>query len=120
MNLTPFEPPVNIQTVAKEMEARPLVHAADTERGADVFVNVVKCIACHDVSGIEKPENQTLDDGVEIFPGPDLTGIAALNSIGYIEESILEPERRDCAWVRGSIRCNRRRCSSGNTCFTGR
>ena len=25
------------------------------------------------------------------FPGPDLTGIAALNSIGYIEESILEP-----------------------------
>ena len=91
VDLTPFEPPIDIQTVAKEMEARPLIHAADAERGADVFVNVVKCIACHDVSGIEKPENQTLDDGVEIFPGPDLTGIAALNSIGYIEESILEP-----------------------------
>ena len=91
VDLTPFEPPIDIQTVAKEMEARPLIHAADAERGADVFVNVVKCIACHDVSGIEKPENQTLDDGLEIFPGPDLTGIAALNSIGYIEESILEP-----------------------------
>ena len=91
VDLTPFEPPVDIQTVAKEMEARPLIHAADAERGADVFVNVVKCIACHDVSGIEKPEGQTLDDGVEVFPGPDLTGIAALNSIGYIEESILEP-----------------------------
>ena len=91
VDLAPFEPPVDIQTVAKEMEARPLIHAADAERGADVFVNVVKCIACHDISGIEKPENQTLDDGVEVFPGPDLTGIAALNSIGYIEESILKP-----------------------------
>ena len=70
IDLTPFEPPVDIQTVAREMEARPLIHAADAERGADVFVNVVKCIACHDVSGIEKPEGQTLDDGVEVFPGP--------------------------------------------------
>ena len=91
VDLTPFEPPVDIQTVAQEMEARPLIETADIKRGTDVFVHVVKCIACHDVSGIEKPENQTLDDGVEIFPGPDLTGIAALNSIGYIEESILKP-----------------------------
>ena len=91
VDLTPFEPPIDIQTVAREMEARPLIETADAERGADVFVNVVKCIACHDVAGVEKPENQTLDDGVEVFPGPDLTGIAALNSIGYIEESILEP-----------------------------
>ena len=91
MDLTPFEPPIDIQTVAREMEARPLIETADAERGADVFVNVVKCIACHDVDGVEKPENQTLDDGVEVFPGPDLTGIAALNSIGYIEESILKP-----------------------------
>ena len=91
VDLTPFEPPIDIQTVAREMEARPLIETADAERGVDVFINVVKCIACHDVDGVEKPENQTLDDGVEIFPGPDLTGIAALNSISYIEESILEP-----------------------------
>ena len=91
VNLTPFEPPIDIQTVAREMEARPLVHAADAERGSEVFVNVAKCIACHDVDGIKKPEDQTLDDGVEVFPGPDLTDIAALNSIGYIEESILKP-----------------------------
>ncbi|MYE87571.1 c-type cytochrome, partial [Candidatus Poribacteria bacterium] len=91
VDLTPFEPPIDIQTVAREMEARPLIETADAERGADVFINVVKCIACHDVAGVEKPENQTLDDGVEVFPGPDLTGIAALNSISYIEESILEP-----------------------------
>ena len=90
-DLTPFEPPVDIQTVAKEMEARPLIETGDAERGADVFINVVKCIACHDVGGVEKPEGQTLDDGVEVFPGPDLTDIAALNSIGYIEESILKP-----------------------------
>ena len=91
VDLTPFEPPVDIQTVAQEMEARPLIETADVKRGADVFVNVVKCIACHDVHGIDKPEGQILDDGVEIFPGPDLTDIAALNSIGYIEESILKP-----------------------------
>ena len=91
VDLTPFEPPVDIQTVAQEMEARPLIETANIKRGVEVFVDVAKCIACHDVSGIEKPDNQTLDDGVEIFPGPDLTGIAALNSIGYIEESILKP-----------------------------
>ena len=91
VDLTPFEPTVDIQAVAKEMDARPLINAADAERGAEVFVNVVKCIACHDINGVEKPEGQTLDDGVEVFPGPDLTGIAALNSIGYIEESILKP-----------------------------
>ena len=91
VDLTPFEPPIDIQTIAREMEARPLIETADAARGADVFINVVKCITCHDVDGVEKPENQTLDDGVEVFPGPDLTGIAALNSISYIEESILEP-----------------------------
>ena len=31
VDLTPFEPPVDIQTVAREMDARPLINAADAE-----------------------------------------------------------------------------------------
>ena len=41
--------------------------------------------------GSKSRRDQILDGGVEVFPGPDLTDIAALNSIGYIEESILKP-----------------------------
>ena len=91
VDLTPFEPFIDIQSVAKEMEARPPVLAGDIERGKNVFVNTAKCIACHNVDGIEKPVNQRLDEGVEIVLGPDLTDIATLNSVRYIEESILKP-----------------------------
>ena len=55
-DLAPIRPPIDIQTIAKEMETRSLVLESDPERGRDIFVNEAKCIACHEVDGIEKPE----------------------------------------------------------------
>ena len=91
VDLTPFEPPVNIASAADVVEELPPILSGDVERGKRVFVEGAKCIACHAVSGIEQPAGQTLDDGVEVIAAPDLTEIAALNSLRYIEESILVP-----------------------------
>ena len=90
-DLAPIRPPIDIQTIAKEMETRSLVLESDPERGRDIFVNEAKCIACHEVDGIEKPEEQEPDAGIAVAPGPNLTDIAAFNSIGFIEESTLQP-----------------------------
>ena len=91
VDLTPFEPPVDIGSAAAVVEELPPILAGDVERGKKVFVDGAKCIACHEVAGVEKPAGQTLDEGVEIVTAPDLTEIAAVNSLRYIEESILKP-----------------------------
>ena len=90
VDLTRFKPPVEIGRVGEVVEEPPLL-AGDIERGKKVFVDGAKCIACHEVAGIEKPAGQTLDEGVEVVAAPDLTEIAALNIMRYIEESILKP-----------------------------
>ena len=91
VDLTPFKPPVDIESEAGVDVELPPILAGDVERGKRVFVEGAKCIACHAVAGIEQPAGQTLDDGVEVVAAPDLTEIAALNSLRYIEESILLP-----------------------------
>lgn len=91
VDLTPFEPPVNIASAADVVEELPPLLSGDVERGKRVFVEGAKCIACHAVAGVEQPAGQTLDDGVEVVAAPDLSEIAALNSLRYIEESILLP-----------------------------
>ncbi len=90
VDLTPFEPPVDIGSAVAVVEELPPLLAGDVERGKNVFVNTAKCIACHEVARLEKPAGQTLDEGVEVVAAPDLTEIAALN-MRYIEESILKP-----------------------------
>ena len=91
VDLTPFEPPVDIGSASAEAAELPPILAGDIERGEKVFVTGAKCIACHEVAGVEKPAGQTLDEGVEVVAAPDLTEIAGLNSLRYIEESILKP-----------------------------
>ena len=91
VDVTPFNPPVVIGTAA-EAEALPPILAGNPERGKNIFVNTAKCVACHDVTGVEKPVAQTLDEGVVVVTAPDLTEIAALNSLRYIEESVLIPD----------------------------
>ncbi|MBI1924897.1 c-type cytochrome [Candidatus Poribacteria bacterium] len=90
VDVTPFKPPVVTGSATAEAEALPPILSGDPERGKTVFVQVAKCIACHNIAGIEKPAGQTLE-GVEVVTAPDLTDIAALNSMRYIEESILKP-----------------------------
>ena len=89
-DVTPFNPPIDIASAAVEVEALPPILIGDPERGKNVFVSVAKCIACHNIAGIDKPTGQTLE-GVEVVTAPDLSDIAALNSMRYIEESILKP-----------------------------
>ncbi|MDE0299562.1 MAG: c-type cytochrome [Candidatus Poribacteria bacterium] len=91
VDLTKFEPPVDIGSAITEVEVLPPLLLGDVERGKRVFVDGAKCIACHAVAGIEQPAGQTLDDGVEVVAAPDLTDIASLNSMRYIEESIVKP-----------------------------
>lgn len=91
VNLTPFDPPVQIPRDGDVPEALPPLLTGDIERGKKVFVDGAKCIACHAVAGVEKPAGQTLDDGVEVVAAPDLSDIASLNSMRYIEESIVKP-----------------------------
>ena len=91
VDLTPFEPPVDIGSPEAEDKVLPPLLTGDIERGKKVFVDSAKCIACHAVAGIEQPAGQTLDEGVEVVAAPDLTDIAAVNSSRYIEESILVP-----------------------------
>ena len=91
VDLTPFEPPVDISTPDAGVEPLPPLLVGDIERGKKVFVDGAKCIACHEVAGIEKPAGQTLDEGVEVVAAPDLSDIASLNSMRYIEESIVKP-----------------------------
>ena len=91
VDLTPFEPPVDIGSAAAVVEELPPLLTGDVERGKRVFVEGAKCIACHAVAGVEQPAGQTLDDGVEVVAAPDLSDIAGLNSLRYIEESVLLP-----------------------------
>lgn len=91
VDLTPFEPPVDIGSAAAIVEELPPLLTGDVERGKKVFVEGAKCIACHAVAGVEQPAGQTLDEGVEVVAAPDLTDIAGLNSLRYIEESVLLP-----------------------------
>ncbi len=91
VDLTPFEPPVDIGSAADVVEELPPLLTGDVERGKKVFVEGAKCIACHAVAGVEQPAGQTLDEGVEVVAAPELTDIAGLNSLRYIEESVLLP-----------------------------
>ena len=91
VDLTPFVPPVDISSPGAVVEELPPLLTGDVERGKKVFVEGAKCIACHAVAGVEQPAGQTLDEGVEVVAAPDLTDIAGLNSLRYIEESVLLP-----------------------------
>ena len=91
VDLTEFEPPVDIGSAEAIVEEQPPLLTGDVERGKKVFVEGAKCIACHVVAGVEQPAGQTLDEGVEVVAAPDLTDIAALSQLRYIEESVLLP-----------------------------
>ncbi|MFQ5638335.1 MAG: hypothetical protein ACE5IR_10125 [bacterium] len=77
-DLTPIKPPVDV-TAFEETPQREL--KGDPEMGQYVFIEHLECIKCHKVG----------DEGGQGGVGPDLTEIGALNTVDYIEESILDP-----------------------------
>jgi putative heme-binding domain-containing protein len=80
-DLTAIVPPIDIAAAA----AVPVkVPQGDPEAGRLVFVEELQCNKCHRVGAAE----------VLLEVGPDLTEIGALNTLDYMEESILDPNAK--------------------------
>ena len=80
-DLTAIVPPIDIAAAA----AVPVkVAQGDPEAGRVVFVEELQCGKCHRVGAAE----------VQLEVGPDLTEIGALNTLDYMEESILDPNAK--------------------------
>ncbi len=89
VDVTPFDPPVDIAAAVAATPERVLTGNATT--GQFIFDEKVKCLSCHKVGetgGAGETEDEELAAG-EV--GPELTEIGALNTVNYIEESILFP-----------------------------
>ncbi len=88
VDITPFEPPVDTKRAALVLAALERNITGDPKRGEKIFKETMGCLACHGVKGEGGQGGQGVDkSGV----GPDLTNIGAINTIDYIEESILYP-----------------------------
>ena len=77
-DLTPIKPPVDIAAF-EEVPQRKL--RGDIYEGQYLFDEHLECISCHKVGEL----------GGKGGVGPDLTEIGALNTLAYLEESILDP-----------------------------
>lgn len=87
---TPFVEPIDRAKAETTAEALPPLLSGDPERGKEVFIEAA-CISCHVVQGLENPKAGEGSEDFEVVAAPELTEIAALNSMRYIEESILKP-----------------------------
>ena len=80
-DVTAIVPPIDIDTAAAVPERGP---QGDPEAGRLVFVEELQCNKCHRVGAAE----------VALEVGPNLTEIGALNTLDYMEESILDPNAK--------------------------
>jgi len=86
----PFDEPIDRADVGTTAEALEPLLPGDIEKGKQVFIDAA-CISCHVVQGLENPKAGEVNEDFEVVTAPELTDIAALNSMRYIEESILLP-----------------------------
>jgi putative heme-binding domain-containing protein len=80
-DVTAIVPPIDIAAAAAVTVKVP---QGDPEAGRLVFVEELQCNKCHRVGAAE----------VLLEVGPDLTEIGALNTLDYMEESILDPNAK--------------------------
>jgi len=88
---TPFDEPID-REAETAVEALPPLLSGDPEAGKKVFIEAA-CISCHEVTGLENPKAGEGNEDFEVVTAPELTEIAVLNSMRYIEESILLPNK---------------------------
>ena len=87
---TPFDEPINRADADTTTETLEPLLSGDIEKGRDVFIETA-CISCHVVKGVENPKAGEANEDFEVVTAPELTDIAAINKMRYIEESILLP-----------------------------
>ena len=87
---TPFDEPIDRADLGTTAEALAPLLTGDPEKGKKVFIDEA-CISCHVVKGLENPKAGEANEDFEVVTAPELTEIAALNDMRYIEESILLP-----------------------------
>ncbi len=92
VNPTLFDEPIDRAEIGAAAEALPPLLTGDPEEGKRVFIDVA-CISCHEIQGLENPKAGEVNEDFEVVTAPELTEIAALNSMRYIEESILLPDK---------------------------
>ena len=80
-DLTAIVPPIDIAAAAAVPDK---VAQGDPAAGQVVFVEELQCGKCHRVGAAE----------AQLEVGPDLTEIGALNTVDYMEESILDPNAK--------------------------
>ena len=80
-DVTAIVPPIDIAAAAAVPVKLP---QGDPQAGQVVFVEELQCSKCHRVGAAE----------VLLEVGPDLTEIGALNTLDYMEESILDPNAK--------------------------
>ncbi|RKU32095.1 hypothetical protein C6497_00215 [Candidatus Poribacteria bacterium] len=86
----PFTEPIDRADIGTTAEALPPLLSGDPEEGKKVFISAA-CISCHVVKGLENPNAGEANEDFEVVTAPELSDIAALNELRYIEESILLP-----------------------------
>ena len=89
---TPFDEPINradANTTTATLE--PLL-SGDIEKGKQVFIDTA-CVSCHVVQGVENPKAGDENVDFEVVTAPELSDIAAIHEMRYIEESILLPHK---------------------------
>ena len=105
---TPFDEPINradADTTTVTLE--PLL-TGDIEKGKKVFIDTA-CVSCHVVQGVENPKAGDENVDFEVVTAPELSDIAAINEMRYIEESILLPHKEILPGIRNcKSNCKRR------------
>ncbi len=89
---TPFDEPINradADTTTVTLE--PLL-TGDIEKGRKVFIDTA-CVSCHVVQGVENPNAGDENVDFEVVTAPELSDVAAVYEMRYIEESILLPHK---------------------------
>lgn len=90
VDLEPFKEPIDRKDIGTTEAALPPLLPGDPEKGKEVFISAA-CISCHVVQGLENPKAGEVSEDFEVVTAPELTEIAAMQSMRYIEESILKP-----------------------------
>ena len=89
---TPFDEPINradADTTTVTLE--PLL-TGDIVKGRKVFIDTA-CVSCHVVQGVENPNAGDENVDFEVVTAPELSDVAAVYEMRYIEESILLPHK---------------------------